>query len=60
MRVACHVRPAPSHEEIEIGAFVRLLDVFDIKPEPSTLWERWRRPVRTASGESIVIDIQPN
>jgi hypothetical protein len=31
MRVACHVRPAPPHEKIEISALVRLLDVFDIK-----------------------------
>jgi hypothetical protein len=60
MRVARHVRSAPSHEEIEISAFVRLLYVFDIKPEPSTIWQRWRRPTRTASGETIVIDIQPN
>ena len=58
MRVACHARPAASDEEIEIGSLVRLLHMFDIEPEPATIWERRRCPLLPTRGESSVLDLQ--
>ena len=57
MRVARHVRSAVSHEEIEIGALVGLLDMFDVEPQPPRsgrgggVHSRGGRPI-------FVIDIQ--
>ena len=57
MRVACHACTAASHEKIEVGALMRLVDVLGIQlhPAASGSWRRrpycparqrvWRRPL---------------
>src|SRR5258708_4484657 len=59
VRVARHVRSAAADEEIEICPLVRLLNMFDVKPQPATLRKWWRRPCCPTNGESSVIDVQP-
>jgi len=36
VRVACYPRLAASNEEIQVGAFVCLLDMLDVKPQAET------------------------
>src|SRR5579863_6324736 len=58
VRIARHVRAAVPNEEVEIGSFIRLLDVLDVKPQPAAVWKRRWRPLGAACGEDVVVNLQ--
>jgi hypothetical protein len=52
------LRTATPHQEIEVGAFACLQDVFNIERQPTTIGKGQGCPVCTAGRERIIVDFE--